>query len=164
MKSTSKGGAGLGQAYVNSIKDRGVLFTITRILLGPKHQYTMVIDTQYGMTNRLRAYGSAKAVADATNRFVVVIWEPDHHFSAVLESIFRPPEDVHVLSDGAPVRALLKATHVSSAFEEFDLMDPARKGDAIDGTLQKHIYVRSAFQVVSKASYGRAHIMNMRCG
>lgn len=162
MKSTDRGGAGLGATYVASIKDRGVLFTIATMLLGPRSQYSMVVDVQYGMTNRLRAYGSAKAIADISGRLLVVIWEPDYHFAAPLEHVFVPPPGVHVLSDGAPIRALLQMPSVNRHFFQLDLMDPAHKSEAVDPRMDKHIYVRSAFQIFSKQPYGAGNVMAMR--
>lgn len=37
------------------------------------------IDAQHGLGNRLRAIGSAAAIAKATDRELVIVWEPDHH-------------------------------------------------------------------------------------
>lgn len=163
VKDGSRGGAGLEAAFVDSIKDRGMLFTIARILLGPHGQSTMIVETQYGMTNRLRAYGSAKAIAESSGRFLVVIWEPDFHFAAPLEHVFSAPRGVHVVSDGALIRALLTLKETKRSFVQFDLMDPAQKSTLIDPRIPQHIYVRSAFQILCKQSYGMTNILAMRC-
>lgn len=51
----------------------------------------LFIDAQHGLGNRLRAIGSAAAVARATGRELVVVWTSDHHCEARLTDLIRWP-------------------------------------------------------------------------
>jgi hypothetical protein len=51
----------------------------------------LFIDAQHGLGNRLRAIGSAAAVARATNRELVVVWAPDFHCDGPLSDLFDYP-------------------------------------------------------------------------
>ena len=46
------------------------------------------VDTQHGLGNRLRAIASAAAIAEKTDRELVVVWEPDHHCEASLQDLY----------------------------------------------------------------------------
>lgn len=46
------------------------------------------IHAQYGLGNRLRALGSAMAVARVTGRVLVLIWEPDVHLNCRFSDLF----------------------------------------------------------------------------
>lgn len=46
------------------------------------------IHAQYGLGNRLRALGSAMAVAKVTGRVLVLIWEPDVHLNCRFSDLF----------------------------------------------------------------------------
>lgn len=48
----------------------------------------LFIDTQHGLGNRLRAYGSAAAIARATGRELVVVWVPDVHCECKFKDLF----------------------------------------------------------------------------
>lgn len=37
------------------------------------------VDAQHGLGNRLRAIGSAAAIAEKSGRELIIVWEPDHH-------------------------------------------------------------------------------------
>ncbi|EDQ85420.1 uncharacterized protein MONBRDRAFT_29316 [Monosiga brevicollis MX1] len=157
-----KDGGGLGQDYVRRITDRGILFTLAKMFMPSAQRLAFVLDTQYGLTNRLRAYGSAKAIADGSGRFLVVLWELDAHCQAPMNDLFEQPVGIHVLVNGEPLRELLRKTHLSGHFQQFDLMDPAQKTRNVDGRITSHIYVRSAFQINSKMGYGIANVLAMR--
>ncbi|MEP1423150.1 MULTISPECIES: glycosyltransferase [Alphaproteobacteria] len=47
------------------------------------------IDAQHGLGNRMRAIGSAAAIAEATERELVVVWEPDHHCEGRMSDLFE---------------------------------------------------------------------------
>lgn len=132
------------------------------MLIGARYQLSLILDAKYGMTNRLRAYGSARAIADASARFLVILWDLDGHCQAPFTDLFQLPPGVHVLTNGKPLRDLLRGTYMTGHFDEYDLMDPAQKHAEVDGRSPKHIYVRSAFIINSKYSYGNAAIIRMR--
>lgn len=54
----------------------------------------LFIDARHGLGNRLRAIASAAAIAEATDRALVIIWEPDHHCGARMTDLFRHPGPV----------------------------------------------------------------------
>lgn len=49
----------------------------------------LFIDAQHGLGNRMRAIGSAAAIAEATERELVVVWEPDHHCEGRMSDLFE---------------------------------------------------------------------------
>jgi len=54
------------------------------ILAKPK----LFLDAQHGLGNRLRALGSAAAIAAASDRELVVIWQPDDHCDGRFSDLF----------------------------------------------------------------------------
>eukprot|EP00730_Choanoeca_flexa_P017861 TRINITY_DN8643_c0_g1_i5.p1 TRINITY_DN8643_c0_g1~~TRINITY_DN8643_c0_g1_i5.p1 ORF type:complete len:818 (+),score=165.31 TRINITY_DN8643_c0_g1_i5:29-2482(+) len=158
---SEKGGGGLGMDFVTGIADRGVLFTLAKMLID-SYQHSLILDAQYGLTNRLRAYGSARAIAQANARFLVVLWDLDSHCQADIRDLFLLPSDVYVLTKGEPIRDLLRKTYLAGHFAEYDLMVPEQKNSIIDGRIDKHLYIRSAFQIVSREGYGAANIVHLR--
>ncbi|MCC5989163.1 MAG: glycosyltransferase [Pararhodobacter sp.] len=46
------------------------------------------IDAQHGLGNRLRAIGSAAAIAEATGRELVIVWQPDDHCNCRFSDLF----------------------------------------------------------------------------
>ncbi len=58
----------------------------------------LVIDCQFGLTNRLRALSSAYCFAKRTDRTLKIVWHPDHHCDCLFEDIFDV-EGFHVSAD-----------------------------------------------------------------
>jgi hypothetical protein len=48
----------------------------------------LYIDAQHGLGNRLRAIGSAAAIAEATDRELVIVWQPDDHCDCRFADLF----------------------------------------------------------------------------
>jgi hypothetical protein len=48
----------------------------------------LFLDGQHGLGNRLRALGSAAAIADAVDMELVVVWEPDDHCNCRFSDLF----------------------------------------------------------------------------
>ncbi len=48
----------------------------------------LFVDGQHGLGNRLRAIGSGAAIANATGREMVVVWEPDDHCDCRFSDLF----------------------------------------------------------------------------
>lgn len=46
------------------------------------------IDAQHGLGNRLRAVASASAIAEATDRELVIVWQPDYHCDCCFADLF----------------------------------------------------------------------------
>lgn len=47
-----------------------------------------VIDARHGLGNRLRAIASAAAIAQATDRELIILWQPDDHCNCRFEDLF----------------------------------------------------------------------------
>lgn len=114
----------------------------------------LIIEPMHGLANRLRAYASAKAVATASGRKLVVVWRPDVHCNAEFGSLFE--NDERVLSD---------YDREGSSF--YDYMVPSRKYERIHSlSKEREIYVRSAYllnsDVVDTRSAKREVILHLR--
>lgn len=60
-------------------------------LTAPSNQMrrdTLYLDAQHGLGNRLRAIASGAAIAEGTDRDLVIVWEPDHHCQCELTDLF----------------------------------------------------------------------------
>lgn len=107
----------------------------------------LYVDGQHGLGNRLRAIGSGAAIARATGRELVIVWEPDDHcdcrFSdlfdykgAVIEKAF--PQDAEPLD--------------MSLFNYMEIEDGAQKDAPIELIDGKDAYLRSAYVLSHPAS------------
>lgn len=109
------------------------------------------IDAQHGLGNRLRALGSAAAIAEATNRELVVVWQPDDHCDCRLRDLFDYDGAVeqHRFMDDAP--------RLGCDVYNYMTAEPGAQKDAPivlqDG---QSIYVRSAFVLQSQHSNWQA--------
>jgi GT2 family glycosyltransferase len=54
----------------------------------------LILDAQHGLGNRLRAWGSAAAIAQSTGRDLIVVWTPDHHCDCRAADLFEFSGDV----------------------------------------------------------------------
>lgn len=59
-----------------------------RLLDQSKSKRALFVHAQYGLGNRLRALGSAMAIANVTGRVLVLIWEPDAHLDCTFNDLF----------------------------------------------------------------------------
>ena len=107
----------------------------------------LYIDAQHGLGNRLRAIGSAGAVARATNRELVVIWQPDHHCDCRMEDLFAYDGEVqdqsfldHATASGA------------TTLNYMEIEDGADKGAPLTLEAGRDAYVRSAYVLTHPAS------------
>ncbi|RVT49460.1 glycosyltransferase [Rubrivivax albus] len=112
----------------------------------------LVIDTQHGLGNRLRALGSAAAVAEATGRELVVLWTPDHHCDCRLADLFETTLPVVEHADDLPgdVRDALRR------YNYMEIEPGAQKDEPVDTDRDEHILVRSAFVLRHPASHWEA--------
>ena len=107
----------------------------------------LYIDAQHGLGNRLRAIGSAAAVAKATGRELVVVWQPDHHCAARLADLFV--YDGAVIEDSFLPRASAGGATVLNYME----IEPgAQKGAPLMLRDGHDAYVRSAYVMNHPAS------------
>jgi len=104
------------------------------------HRTRLFIDAQHGLGNRLRAMGSAAAVAKATGRELVVVWQPDDHCEARLTDLFD--------YDGAVIEESFAADAARLGARVYNYMEieaGAEKDAPIDLTWAGDLYARSAY-------------------
>lgn len=143
--------------YISRVTNPYTLYALGTMLLAPLGQKSLLIETMYGLTNRLRAYGSAKALADASSRQLIVLWMPDPHCSASFQQLFLPPKSIVVVDDPLIIEGAALA-----GSRTFDLMSPGQKLAPIDAYADANLYIRSAFRIQSKQPYGRADTVHIR--
>jgi hypothetical protein len=115
----------------------------------------------------LRALASAASIASASNRELLIVWEPDHHCRARFEDLFEivapdAPQrtvPVHVVETVRDLEALVAAEtgtpDVDAAalhllgWDCYDYMDFAQTYRRIDERSANDIYTVSAFSLVS---------------
>ena len=69
----------------------------------------VIVDTQYGLGNRLRTLASAMAVAAAEKRPLVVVWTPDLHCNCSIRTLFAAPLPFVVIEEPTPPDLLRQA-------------------------------------------------------
>ncbi len=103
------------------------------------------IDAQHGLGNRLRAIGSAAAIANATDRELVIVWQPDDHCDCHFADLFA--YDGAVIDHSFPVEAQGSDVHNYMTVEAGAEKDALIRLDA-----GRDIYARSAFVLNSPHS------------
>ncbi len=100
----------------------------------------LFIDTQHGLGNRLRAMASAAVIADATDREVVVVWQPDHHCDGRIFDLFDYPGAVieTTFVDAARSKGM-------SVFNYMEVEDGADKDGPVVLDPTRDAYARSAY-------------------
>ena len=96
------------------------------------------VDVQHGLGNRLRAIGSAAAIAEKTDRELVIVWEPDHHCECRLSDLFD--------YSGAVIEkafVLDAARQGCNVYNYMEHEDGATKDKPIDLSYSGDIYARS---------------------
>jgi hypothetical protein len=97
----------------------------------------LFIDAQNGLGNRLRAIGSAAAIADATDCELVIVWQPDYHCDCRLIDLFQ--------YDGPVVeRSFYEDAHECD-IHNYMPIEGGQKDAPIRTDGSQDIYVRSAF-------------------
>lgn len=98
----------------------------------------LYVDAQHGLGNRLRAIGSAAAIAKGMNRELVIVWQPDHHCECRFSDLFN--YDGLVIEDSSGIDKAL--VHV---YNYMEIEDGAEKDELIDDVWGKDLYLRSAY-------------------
>jgi hypothetical protein len=107
----------------------------------------LFIDAQHGLGNRLRAIASASAIAKATHKELVIIWQTDHHCQARFSDLFNyngPVEEQSFIEEAA---AICDQTYNYMPAEERSCKDRE-----IDLSCIGNLYLRSAFTFNSRVS------------
>ncbi|MBI1171865.1 hypothetical protein GC209_10715 [bacterium] len=107
----------------------------------------LFIDVQHGLGNRIRAIGSAAAIAEATGRELVVVWQRDPHCECNFEDLFVPgvaTMDQSFAQD---------ATAMGMEFVNYMEVEPGSTKDSpISPGLLRDLYVRSAYPLANPHS------------
>lgn len=106
------------------------------------------IDAQHGLGNKLRAIGSAAAIAEATDRELVIVWQPDHHCEGSMTDLFD--YDGAVIEESFPGAAPALGARL---YNYMEIEAGAEKDAPIDLGWSGDIYARSAY--VLKAAPSR---------
>lgn len=114
------------------------------------------IHAQYGLGNRLRALGSAMAVAKITGRVLVLIWEPDVHMNCRFSDLFTNDiVTIEKLNMNWPPANSNTRDHAMRTVDFYNFM--RYQGKHIHNPLKqlvnprsgRHVYVKSAYVVRS---------------
>jgi hypothetical protein len=107
----------------------------------------LFIDGQHGLGNRLRAIGSAAAIAAATGRELVIVWQPDAHCDCRFADLFDYPAAV---IDESFARA---APALGCDVVNYMTVEPGGTKDApVLPRAGRDLYLRSAFVLKHPAS------------
>ncbi|WOI31300.1 glycosyltransferase [Sulfitobacter dubius] len=107
----------------------------------------LFIDAQHGLGNRMRAIGSAAAIADATERELVVVWEPDHHCDGRMSDLFE--------YDGAVIEEAFVQNAWSQGcivYNYMEIEESAQKDAPLDLSWGGDIYARAAYVLNAEPS------------
>jgi hypothetical protein len=104
-------------------------------------------DGQHGLGNRLRAIGSAAAIAQATDRELVIVWQPDDHCDCRFTDLFE--YSGAVIEDAFPQEAERRGATLINYME---IEEGAEKDRAVELTSGQDIYLRSAYVFKHPAS------------
>ena len=95
------------------------------------------IDAQHGLGNRLRAIGSAAAIASETDRELVIVWQPDDHCDCRFTDLFR--------YEGAVIEQAFPPESARARTYNYMTIEGGEKDALIAGDEAGDIYARSAF-------------------
>ncbi|EGR2182030.1 TPA: glycosyltransferase [Vibrio parahaemolyticus] len=99
----------------------------------------LYIDAQHGLGNRIRAIGSAAAIARQTGRELVIIWEPDHHCECRFDDLFD--YEGKVINESF----VGMASKTMDLYNYMEIEAGACKDELIKIDEGKHLYLRAAY-------------------
>jgi hypothetical protein len=113
----------------------------------------LIVHTQYGLGNRLRALGSAMAVARATSRVLVVVWVPDAHLNCTFHDLFLN-DDIIVIDQLDLPWPPQRISPYDDALSRIDFWNMMRLDEGpvhdplvvnVDPRRDRHLYVKTAY-------------------
>ena len=107
----------------------------------------LFIDAQHGLGNRLRAIASAGAMAWATDRELVIIWQADAHCGCQFDDLFLP--NGAILTQGFHTEA---AAMGIALYNYMDVEPGSALGRPVILGALGDVYLRSAYPLVSPQS------------
>ena len=105
----------------------------------------LYIDAQHGLGNRLRAIGSAAAIAKSEGYELVIVWEPDEHCNCYFHDLFE--------YDGPVIDSSFRTINDKN-IRPYNYMEieGGKKNESINCSDKQSIYVRSAFTLNHESS------------
>jgi len=132
-------------------------------MLRKSHGRYVVVDAKNGLGNRLRAMASARAVAHALGRPMLLVWQPDLHCNCSFRDMFEPSDPmVTLLEEEIP-----QANMSSAEFQKYNYMRPepgAIKDEYVRVNPSLHLYFKSAFIMnhpVGKWNHAQRHLQTL---
>ena len=105
----------------------------------------LYIDAQHGLGNRLRAIGSAAAIAKSEGYELVIVWQPDEHCNCYFHDLFE--------YDGPVIDSSFKKINDRNIrLYNYMEIEGGKKNEPINCGEQQSIYVRTAFTLSHKSS------------
>ena len=158
-------------AEMSDTNQRRLLYQLDR----SKSKRVFFLHAQFGLGNRLRALGSAMAVANVSGFALVLIWVPDVHLNCDFDDLFA--NDMVVMSRFSlewPPSAIHSSDRALSSVDFYNFMrhegnkqvhNPAKV--YVNPRIGRHVYVKTAYVVQSKytpriISYSSAYWNTMR--
>lgn len=130
---------------------------LLRMLDRSSSKRALFIHTQYGLGNRLRALGSAMAIAKVTGRVLVLIWEPDVHLDCRFNDLFV---NEYVIIEkfvmNWPPSGTATKDHAMQTVDFYNFMRNEGAGrhnpvkDLVNPSNGRHVYVKSAYVLRSR--------------
>jgi hypothetical protein len=100
----------------------------------------LIVDTQHGLGNRLRALASAGAIAAKADRDLLVLWQPDHHCGCRLADLIDFPGEVLDAADDVIDPRIRRYNYI-------EIEPGAHKGELIDLDHSDDVLIRSAYVI-----------------
>jgi len=113
----------------------------------------LIVEPFHGLGNRLRAYGSAAALAEVSDRQLIVVWITDPHVNSPMSALFDT-SNISVID--FPVSHLL--ARVWDDVKKYDYNAEGRKDEIVQDQSLSPIYVRSAYVLQSQTKVGEPAI------
>lgn len=145
-----------------SIHQRIFFASQFRKILDSSPSKFLVIETKHALCSRVLAYASAAALAKKLGRSLVVVWRKDRHANFGFDELFTSSAAIMITEDD-----VIPSLHGSKlGVDIYDLMWPSEREDVIQGEAERHIFVRSAFPLLTNPhitlSDVAREIMNLR--
>lgn len=91
----------LKMSFIKTLRSSEHLRLLLQVYYHLSSERWLIVHLQHGLGNRLRAGGSAIALAKESGRMLRIIWPLDRHVSASFEDLFECPHPNIVQLDGA---------------------------------------------------------------
>lgn len=146
---------GVPLVFIEGMSDRSRRILLRSLDLSSSKR-AFFVHAQYGLGNRLRALGSAMAVARVTGRVLVLIWEPDVHLDCRFSDLFvNEYVVIDKLNMNWPPGGTANKDHALRSVDFYNFM--RFNGQHIHNPLKelvnprngRHVYVKTAYVVRS---------------